>query len=182
MLRQSVSDVQSKIKTLFMSSSIRELLIDWYCRSKFSQYAHYESAKFYEALNYWLGIPVILLSAVVGTSVFATLGQSINPAIQILIGLLSISTAALASLQTFLKFSEKAESCKFSGANYGALRREVQEMLVFNDFDRKHIASVRKRMNDLAGKSPHIPNKIWLERGKKLVKYREDANEQFHHE
>lgn len=164
-----------------MSSSTKDLLIDWYCRAKFSQYAHYESAKFYETLNYWLGIPVILLSAFVGTSVFATLGQSINPIVQITIGLLSISTAALASLQTFLKFSEKAESCRFSGATYGALRREIQEMLVFNDFDRKHIASVRERINDLASKSPHVPNKIWSKRDKTLAKYRKDTNEQFHY-
>lgn len=155
----------------------RNLLIDWYCRVKFSQYAHYESAKLYEKLNYLLGLPVIILSAFVGTSVFVSLGKSINPLVQIVIGLVSVLTAALASLQTFLKFSEKAESCRSAAARYGALRREIQEMLIFDDFDREHISTVRERIDELATEVPHIPNLIWAKRHKTMEEYRKKADE-----
>lgn len=161
-----------------MSFALQELLIDWYCRAKFSQYAHHESAKLYERLNYLLGIPVIVLSAFVGTSVFASLGKSINPVVQISIGMVSVMTAGLASLQTFLKLSKKAESCRSAGAKYGALRREIQEMLIFNSLGKEDISSIRKKIDDLATEVPHIPNEIWRRRSKLLKEYREKANEQ----
>lgn len=161
-----------------MSGLVQGLLIDWYCRAKFSQYAHYESAKLYERLNYSLGFPVIILSAFVGTSVFVSLGKSVNPVVQIAIGLVSVSTAALASLQTFLRFSEKAEASRIAGARYGALRREIQEILVFDTFNKKDVSNIRGKIDELATDVPHLPSFIWSRRKVIMDEYRKKAYEE----
>jgi hypothetical protein len=59
-----------------MPDTKEELLRDWFRRLRESQFAHYESGKSYEHYNYRLGIPVVVLSTIVGTSVFASLGKS----------------------------------------------------------------------------------------------------------
>ena len=51
----------------------------------------------------WLGTVVVLLSAIVGTGVFASLTvEKMDPWVKIVTGLLSVTAAALASLQTYL--------------------------------------------------------------------------------
>lgn len=74
---------------------------------------------------------MIVLSTLVGSSVFSSMGQQtpIYPSLEIATGLTSLLVATLASLQTFFRFAEKAEKHRLSAARYGALRRETEEML-----------------------------------------------------
>ncbi len=148
-----------------MRISTEELLGDWYRRLRFSQFAHYESAKSFEHLNYQIGIPVVVLSAFVGTSVFASLGKVTDEKLQILIGLTSVVTAALASIQTFLRFSERAEKHRIAAAKYGALRRKIEELLAMaGDVTKDATTALRKDMDRLSEEAPHIPERIWSRR------------------
>ena len=154
-----------------MKLSAEELLLDWYNRVRFAQFAHYETAKTYDRLNYWLGVPVVILSTLVGTSVFANIGKLVDEKIQISIGLTSVLAATLASLQTFFRFSEKAEKHRISASKYGALRREIEEDLVsLEGFDRDEVKKVtemiRHKLDKLSDESLHIPHNIWSKRQK----------------
>lgn len=154
----------------------KDLLIDWYHRIRFSQYAHYESAKLLERMNYWLGVPLILLSTFVGTSIFSSLGKSVNPSTQILIGLTSIMSATLAGLQTFLRLSERAESHRKAGAEYGSLRREIQEKLAScSQISTENTTLIREKIDRLAKESPHIPNIIWRKRESIIEAYQKNS-------
>src|SRR2546421_2594241 len=96
------------------------LLTDWFRRARESQRTHYECGTRFSRFNYWLGIPTIILSTAVGTAVFASLEQQSVPAwIKIVIGLVSILAAVLASLQTFLGFAQRADKHRIAGAGYG---------------------------------------------------------------
>ncbi|MEH1168074.1 SLATT domain-containing protein [Micromonospora sp. CPCC 205539] len=78
--------------------------------------------------NWWhnfLGIPVVVSTAIVGTSIFANISSKPQTAWVILAGALSLLAAVLASLQTFFKFSERAEKHRNAGAAYAALKREM---------------------------------------------------------
>jgi len=46
---------------------------------------------------------------------------------RIVAGLLSVLAAILASLQTFLKFSERAQMHREAGARFGALVKELEQ-------------------------------------------------------
>ena len=86
-----------------------EVLNDWHRSAGLARDAHYDSARQYANRNYWLGIPVIIFSTFVGTSIFATLQDDVNPWIRVFIGVVSVASAILAGLQTFLRFAESAE-------------------------------------------------------------------------
>jgi hypothetical protein len=153
-----------------MKTSSQNLLIDWYRRVRIVQFCHYESAKYFEHMNYWIGMPAVFLSTLVGTSVFASLGESIDKRFQILVGLVSVLSAALSGIQTFLRFSEKAEKHRMAAARYGALRREIEEILTVGENLTKEISTpLRQDIDRLSEEAPHIPEKIWSRR-KELIK------------
>lgn len=143
-----------------------ELLNEWYRRVAVTQYAHYLSASHFGSRKYWLGIPAILLSTLVGTSVFATIEKQPDLWIRVAVGLASVAAALLASLQTFMGYAERAEKHRIAGARYGALGRELEQM---SSSEIQHtpeaIATLRKRIDDLALEAPNNPLKIYRQAG-----------------
>ena len=88
-----------------------ELLRDWQGRATASSEAHYDLSTRLSKSNIRFGVPVVALTTVVGTSVFATLSRNhVNTGLQVAVGMLSVLAAVLASLQTFLRFGERARS------------------------------------------------------------------------
>src|SRR6266540_1560800 len=75
------------------------LLQDWRSRVYAAQSAYYETAEKLHRQNYWLGIPVIIVSSVVGTAVFSDWSK--EGLFKWVVGSVSIAAAILASLQTF---------------------------------------------------------------------------------
>jgi hypothetical protein len=152
--------------------AVEELLNNWYRRLRESQFSHYESAKAFDRMNYWLGIPSVILSTLVGTSIFATLGEadeSIGKGAKLMVGLVSVVAATLAGLQTFLKFSERAEKHRAVAARYGALRREIEEMrLLEESLSRESITPVRESIDRLAEEAPNVPTRVWVKTQKLL--------------
>src|SRR5512144_2238777 len=124
----------------------KEVLDEWYERASVTQRAHYLSADYFGRRKYWLGIPAVVLSTIVGTSVFATLQKQPEPWLQISVGLASVVAAVLASLQTFLGYSERAEKHRVAVAKFGALGRELEALLASQTEPTDDaVAEVRKR-------------------------------------
>jgi SMODS and SLOG-associating 2TM effector domain family 4 len=145
-----------------MLASPEKVLEEWYGRLRESQASHYEAAKACERMNYWLGIPVVILSTFVGTSVFASLGESVNNGVQIFVGLVSVAAATLASVQTFLQFSERAAKHRAVAARYGALRREIEEALTAGENVTQDVLTpLRQEIDRLADDAPGISERIW---------------------
>lgn len=143
-----------------------EVLDDWYQRVTVTQRAHYLSADHFGARKYWLGIPAVFLSTLVGTSVFATVQTQPQFWLQIAVGLASVAAALLASLQTFLGYSERAEKHRIAGAKYGALGRELEQLRASSTTPSDNaISEVRKRLDDLAVESPNNPLPIYHRAG-----------------
>jgi hypothetical protein len=142
-------------------STLEEVLDDWYERVAVTQRAHYISAEHFARKSYWLGIPVIGSTTLVGTSVFATLQKQPQPWLQITVGLASVLAAILASLQTFLGYSQRAEKHRIAGAKYGALGRELEVLRASAESASNDvIANLRKRLDAMALESPNNP--IWI--------------------
>lgn len=134
-----------------------ELLKRWYKTIRRQQVEHELSARFYEKLNWKLGIPVVILSAIVGASIFGTLGSAELLLLKITAGFLSVTSAVLASLQTFLGFNERAGGHKMAADRFGELAKEIQQVTVcgfshgeIGDF----IESVRSQWGSVAREAP----------------------------
>lgn len=148
-----------------MTPQQRSVIEEWSSGFMFLRKAHYAAAVSLSRRNYWLGIPALFLSTIVGTTVFSTLNQNPDPFWRIIVGFLSLITAVLASLQTFLKLSERAEKHRLAGARFAALRKETEQALALppqtDDELKTWFSSLRQRWDKLSEDSPTIPPSIW---------------------
>jgi len=134
--------------------------------------AHYEMANLLSQRGLWLGVPVIIITAVVGTSVFASLpAQAISINAKLAVGVLSLIAAVFSSLQTFFKFSERAEKHKTYGARFGSVRRELEVLYADESgaHEKDYINMLRKKLDRLAEEAPHVPVKIFARVQKNLL-------------
>jgi hypothetical protein len=150
---------------LFEPANREELLRGWLLHAHKGRDRHDLAARRNDSYRYWLGVPTIILSAVVGTSVFASLQTQVATPLRIALGLVSIASAVLASLQTFYGFASSAESHRVAGVKYKIIVRELEQILTqpleqlpdkadfFND--------LRKRLDDLELAAPVVPEGIY---------------------
>jgi len=147
-----------------LSKDTEALLTDWFRRARESQFIHYECGIWFSRLNYFLGIPTIILTTAVGTAVFASLETSATGTQRIIVGLVSIIAAVLASLQTFLRFSERAENHRATGSGYGAVRRSLEFLKTFPPSNeetlKKAFEEIKIQMDELAREAPEVPSRI----------------------
>lgn len=128
------------------------------------QASHYEAAKPLASKNLWLGIPVVILSGFVGTSVFATLEKQVGTDVKIFIGSISVLAALLAALQTFLRLGDKAELHRSTAAEAGSLRREIEQYYASGNIEaipESTIQNLREKVDALSEKAPNVSNRIW---------------------
>ena len=147
-----------------LSQDAEILLTDWFRRARESQFIHYECGTWFSRLNYWLGVPAIVLSSAVGTAVFASLDGTASGSQRIAVGLVSILAAVLASLQTFMRFSERSERHRATGSGYGAIRRALEFLKTFPPADatalERAFADIKSQMDQLAKDAPEVPARI----------------------
>jgi hypothetical protein len=148
--------------------TVLALLNDWYGRAAASAETHYVIAGRLGKFNVFLGIPVVVLSTFVGTSVFATLQDNVSINLRIVVGVISVCAAVLASLQTFLRFSERAEKHRAAAEQWAAVRRELSEMLALHpDYlatrgdPKQYLDDVRRRMDEISAQSPEMGDRAW---------------------
>ena len=131
-----------------------------------TQVAHYLSADHFGKRKFILGIPAVDLATFSGTSVFATLSEQPNIYLQIAVGLASVTSAILASLQTFMGYSERAEKHRLTGAKYGALGRRIEIMRAQPEsIENEELTRVREKLDALAVESPNNSLKIYKSAG-----------------
>lgn len=129
--------------------------------------AHTRCATLYDRRNLMLGVPVVGLTTIVGTSIFATLASAQQRVwISVLIALLSIGAAVLASLQTFLRYSELSQKHKAAAVEYGTLRRRIEALLPRSDKltdpeSNESMEFIRSRWDTVEQESPSIPQRIY---------------------
>src|SRR5262249_10329241 len=94
--------------------------------------AHGLAADTAEKRNKWLGVPVVVLTSIVGTSVFASLSDLGKSQISIAIatGILSIMAAVFAAVQTFLNFAGSAQAHGRASVRFQALGSMIELLLI----------------------------------------------------
>lgn len=149
-----------------------ELLEGWHKGLRVLQRGNFAASTHYGKIGKRFGVPVVISTSVVSSSIFATIGDSAHAEIQLLAGAISLLATVLSSLQTFLGYSERSSWHKEAAAGYGELRTEVQVLLAsdlaaISDLDSR-IESIRARWNALDKISPTIPRGIYEETAKAI--------------
>lgn len=95
---------------------------------------------------------------------FASAEQQVSGTQRIVVGLISIAAAVLTSLQTFLRFGERADRHRAVGAGYGALRRSLEYLKTFAPTDeeelKRAVGEIRAQMDTLAREAPEVPSRM----------------------
>lgn len=154
-------------------SAVMNLLETWRKRVRTNQRIHYVRAEQLERMHRLLGVPAILISAIVGTSILVTLKQDISLWPRVVAGFISYLGAALASLQTFFRFGERASQHQMVGAHFGAIHRCIEKTQAFPpttlEAAEKLVDDLRKQMDDLPKQAPSIPDRVWKHIGNELT-------------
>lgn len=87
----------------------------------YSSKGHFTASYFWSNFHLWIGVPVVLFSAVAGASALSQFDPK-----HILAGLISILVAALSGVMTFLNPNEKASVHLNAGNNYDSLMNKVR--------------------------------------------------------
>lgn len=146
---------------------VETLLSEWIELAGQREEAHSLASNHYAKWNYGLGLPVVVLSTVVGTTVFASLqSQSESGTMfKVIVGAVSVLAAVLAGVQTFLDFGKRAEKHHIVSVGYGDVRLDMQQIVALPVEDRGKIKecleSMSNRMDALAKESPDVPNRVW---------------------
>ncbi len=152
-----------------MRKTFEQITDDFYGYSMGKCQAHYDMAEKYKRIHRTFGTFVVVITTLVGTSIFTSLSGSASPAIQITSAVLSVAAVVLAALQTFLGFADLQAEHKTAGVGYAQVRRDL-EFLVLKYPNGKGVAKspeaaelelIKKLLDDLDKASPTIPNKDW---------------------
>jgi hypothetical protein len=146
--------------------NLEALVDEWKRRAWAAQTAHYRRATKLSRMHVTFGVPVVILSTVVGTSLFATLNEeNLNLAVRIAVGSVSVGAAVLAAIQTFFRFAQRADRHVLAADWYAAIRRRIEETLAMppkmRDDARKVIDGLRKELNSVSSQFPQIGQREW---------------------
>jgi hypothetical protein len=134
-----------------------ELIGQWQWGLGNSHRAHYEAATYFERLHLWIGVPTVIVSALLGTTVFTSLQHADAAWVKTLMAVLSVSMIALTSLQTFFKYSERAERHKTAAVQLGEVRRELEQKLQFGPVDEAFARAIRQKWDAADRQAPTFP-------------------------
>lgn len=126
-----------------------------------AQHAYFERAGILGKLNYWIGVPVVIVTALAGSAIVAN-HTSANP-LPLWVGIITVSAAVLASLQTFFRFGERAAFSAVAGNRYARLRRRIEDCLTSPSEEfAGRLADIQKLEDDAGDQSPPIGERRWL--------------------
>jgi SMODS and SLOG-associating 2TM effector domain family 4 len=150
-----------------LPGSSLDLLEKYRWDAQYLSAGHYLAAKRYYTYSTRLGVITIAASAITSTSVFASLATNPSIAWKIATGILAAAGATFASLQTFLKFSERSDRHKQYGARFIEIRDRADTLLIqlTSTADRKPVTllgdaiAVADLLSKTAAEAPDLPNR-----------------------
>ena len=153
------------------------LLQDWRNRVYAAQAAYYEEATRFKFWHYLLGIAVVVLSTIVGSSAFvesSAFGEGLlkKGTAVVLIGLMGSLAAILAGLQTFLKLGESAALHGVAADWYASIRRDIEQLQALPPHLRgnvkENLDAIRHTMNKVGQNAPQLNEHLWARMAKRF--------------
>ncbi len=144
--------------------TVDELLEYWRVRIIMLMDAHLHAVDSLTWRNFWLGGTATILAAIVSSSIFATLQDSVATGIRVAVGSVSLLSASLIGLKTYLKYGERVEAHRRVGRRYGALIHWITELQATPPPEpelRECVEKIRRTFDEIDMQSPNVSNRIW---------------------
>ena len=168
--QEQINETMSMNSTVIAASwnsAQEELLCAIADRSNCSRWMHSKCQALFDKYNFWLTIPSIAISSLVGSLTMslpsltdATSGNTATTAL----GLIGIGVGVLASINQYMKSAQLAESHRAAAVAYGKLHRTIQsELAIRRDqriFALDFLKIVKSEQDRLQDTSPIIVDSI----------------------
>jgi hypothetical protein len=126
-----------------------------------AQHAYFERASILNALNYLIGVPVVLITALSASEI--VISRAVEEPIPLYVGFITVSATVLASLQTFFRFGERGAFSANAGHRYALLRRRIENALASPPAEPdEELNEIWKEMEKAGEQSPPIGERRWL--------------------
>ncbi len=136
-----------------------ELLAQWINALTIMHIAHHKSSSFFNSWHLFLGIPVVIVSALLGGSIAEVFFEDSERNTKIVTAILGVLAAVLAGIQTFINPASRSKQHHTSAAAFGAIRREVEQLKTVqnNSIDlNKCLEEVREKWNLALQEAPNL--------------------------
>jgi hypothetical protein len=130
------------------------------------RWMHTESQIYYDRWNFWLSIPSVTLTALAGSATIGTiqLPAQAQTIVSICIGIVTISTGILTSINQLLKAPQFSESHRIASIAYGKLYRVISNELALRRDQRapaqEFLKIIRTEQDRLEESCPVIQSNI----------------------
>jgi hypothetical protein len=152
------------MEKIFAPEESREVIRGWLIHARKSWKKHEEAARRLESQYRRVGVASVVLSAVVGTSLFASLEASYEPWIRIIAGILSLSAAVLASLMTFHRYEERVEKHRTAAVSYKRALRRLEKLHMKlsagSTLDQESRNEIEQELDEIEKFAPVVPDDI----------------------
>lgn len=142
----------------------RELLETWRWVARRANVAHLRATDTFSTRYVRVGGAATVLAAVVSSTVFATLGESVDEWVRVLAASLGLLSAALAGLNTFLRYGERVEMHRRAARQYGGIVRRIHELLTCHSESNlcPEIEKLRADFDAIDNDAPNVPAYVWV--------------------
>lgn len=159
-----------------MNKKHQEVLLDWMRKIHQLEYAHRFESMDLNKWNYRLGIPALLLGAIIGSVSVIDTWSGITK--DIFLSTSGIIVALLSGFQTFVKPQELAEKHKTISSHYEQLRHKI-ELLLNSESNNESIEAkmeeILREWNNIDAES--VSEKIYQQAKEKVKKYQKYPEE-----
>jgi len=163
--RETISVGSELEKNATSHEERRELLNTWISRTRRMQWCHYAAENHLRSMYLRIGIPSMILSGLAGALAgagSADLGGQLRATFAVAISLFSVTAGILTTLQTFLKFDDRAVKHGNAARLYGAINLKIQTRLVTGvPISVEAVESLGKELADTDAEVLAVPARIW---------------------
>lgn len=142
------------------------LLRDWDQRARLALFAYNGSANRCLKWHARIGGLAAILAAIAGTSVFASLGDDVDPTARVAVAVVSLLASVLAGIQAFAQLPQRAEEYERAARRFGAVRREIEQARLFVPSDlaecQETLDRLRRALDDAADQSVQASERVWI--------------------
>jgi hypothetical protein len=143
------------------------LLYKWERRVLLAVFSHARSANRCAAWDLRLGATSVILTAIVGTSVFATLQANPSITTRIGVGVLTVVAAASSAVHVFAGLSDRKAVYEQASQRHGDIRRRIEiargrlavpgeSPLIWEE-----VEAIKEEMDSAAASSPNAAGRVW---------------------
>lgn len=117
---------------------------------------HYNARDRFAGYHWKMGVAIVILTAIMGTSVYCSLSQSEILVAQIIVSFFVVINAVLVALQTYLNFEKRALRHKVTADRYLSLMKEAKRLIAYYQDGNKTMDDIQIEFERLCREAKEI--------------------------